>query len=589
LDLTIDHSADWIVNFPFLAWQQNPTDPACPTTWLGLCFVTPEHADKVFSFTEFITAFALLTLVYAASDPQARFRAATATLRLPSLIFYASALIGFCTLSTDVWFSQKLPVPRVLSNQVYWQAALGAFFVTLILAWIWTTYVRPPRFSRLNAFNFARALYTRLLQGDDESLAVVAGELARSARAIIAHAPEQMPRWADDDNEPPPKHSRIQGYARDILLLIAHRKLCRHIVASSPGTAMTFFDEVSRQKKYHLPIHQFGVNISLEALLNKDSALYHENADFYSGYFGYVKPFTNSIYGDFKLINSLTDGNTPLDVPMWQYGGFDAPQLKAYCRAFLTTFEDAIETDNFNTQSAALYRAFDTLEHSCSDLYILNEDDLAPEKRDDVTRRVDGVMDFVNDAIKILEMSGVKHTPLRQHDEPHRSSRNQYDNLAKLVFELVGYASSVRSPEFISWEIQHNSIWAKLFNFDDSETRAIIQFKVRRLLYEEIKSIKRFPNFRNARYLGYCLNISGMTVGPHKLANGEYVFRKAVISWAKKNYLWMVEENPKVARAVLIARLSFDAKKKQIVKSYEEGLREKAPRQFLDLDPPRAK
>ena len=232
--------------------------------YLGLCFVTPEDAERVFGFTEFITAFALLTLVYAASDPRARFRAATATLRLPSLIFYASAFIGFCTLFIDVWFSQKLPVPRVLSNQVYWQAAFGALFVSLILAWIWITYVRPPRFNRLNAFNFARALYTRLLQGDDESLAIVAGELARSARSIIAHAPERTPRWARDANEPKSKYTRIQRYAHDILLLLAHRKLCRQIVALSPGTAMAFFDEVSRQSKYHLPINQFAVNISLE-------------------------------------------------------------------------------------------------------------------------------------------------------------------------------------------------------------------------------------------------------------------------------------------------------------------------------------
>jgi hypothetical protein len=216
----------------------------------------------------------LLTLVYAASGPRARFRAATATLRLPSLIFYVSRLIGFCTLLIDVWFSQKLPVPRILSNQVYLQAGFGALFVVLILAWIWTTYVRPPRFGRLNAFNFTRALYTRLLQGDDESLATVAGELARSARSIIAHAPEHFQRGSGDDDQPQPKYKRIQCYANDILLLIAHRKLCRAIVASSPGTAMAFFDELTRQRKYYLRIHQFGVNISLEALLNNDSPLY---------------------------------------------------------------------------------------------------------------------------------------------------------------------------------------------------------------------------------------------------------------------------------------------------------------------------
>jgi hypothetical protein len=555
-------------------------------TWLGLCFVTPEQAERVFGFSEFITAFGLLTLVYAASEPRARFRAATAILRLPSLIFYASAFIGFCTLFADVWFSQKLPVPRVLSNAVYWQAAFGALFVVLILAWIWITYIRPPRFSRLNAFNFVQALYTLLLEGDDESLTVVAGELARSARGIIAHAPERTRQQAGDGNEPKPKDTVMQGYARDVLLLIAHRKMCRHIVASSPGTAMAFFDEVSRQRKHGLPIHQFGVNISLEALLNKDSALYHEDAGFYSGFFGYAKPFTNSIYGDFHLVNALTDGSTPLDVPMWQHGGFDATQLKAYCRAVLTTFQDAIAKEAFGIESAALYRAFSTLQNSCSDLYMLNDDNVSPEKREDASRRVNVVMDFVGEAIKTLDQSGVQRTSLRQQGERYTWRRDQYDDVAKLVFELIGHASRVTTAEPVSWEVQHNSIWRRLFDSDASKTRKIIQLKLRRLLYEEIKDIKRFPNFKNARYLGYCLNISGLTLGPHKPADADHIFRKAVISWAKKNYLWMLEENAKVAKAVLIGRLSFELDKKQLVKTYEEGLREEALREVLDLDPP---
>jgi hypothetical protein len=562
-------------------------DPACPMHWLGLCFVTPEHAERIFGFAEFITAFALITLVYAASDPRAQFRAATAAVRLPSLIFYASAFIGFCTLFSDVWFSQKLPVPRVLSNQVYWQAAFGALFVALILAWIWITCVRPPRFGRLNAFNFVRALYTLLLHGDEESLAVVAGELGRSARGIIAYAPEQTRQQARDGDEPQPKDTRMNGYARDVLLLMAHRKMCRHIVASSPGTAMAFFDEVSRQRKYSLPIHQFGVNISLEALLNKDSALYHEDAGFYSGFFGYAKPFTNSIYGDFHVVDGLTDGSTPLDVPIWQYGGFDAAQLKAYCRAFLTTFQDAIAKEAFGNQSVAFRRAFSTLQQSCSDLYILNDDSVALEKRDDAGRRVNAVMDFVGEVIKILDHSGVKRTRLRQQGERFTWHRDEYDDVARLVFELIGYASGV--TEFISWEVQHNSIWTKFFAFDESKTRKIIQLKLRRLLYEEIKGIKRFPNFKNARYLGYCLNVTGLTLGLHKAADADYVFRKAVISWAKKNYLWMVEESPKAAKAVLIARLSFDPDKKQLIKTHEEGLREQAPREVLDLDPPPSK
>ena len=193
---------------------------------------------------------------------------------------------------------------------------------------------------------------------------------------------------------------------------------------------------------------------------------------------------------------------------------------------------------------------------------------------------------FRSEAINILEADGVKRTRLREHGEPYRWHRDQYDNLANLVVEFIGAASWIKTPEFISWEVQHNAIWAKLFNFEFFEDAQNYQFKVRRRLYEEIKSIEKFPNFKNARYLGYCLNISGMALGPHKRAGGDYVFRKAIINWTKKHYLWMVQHSPKVANAVLIARLSFDPKDGVLVKTYEEGIREKAPQQFLKLDPP---
>jgi|SRR5664280_683395 hypothetical protein len=97
--------------------------------------------------------------------------------------------------------------------------------------------------------------------------------------------------------------------------------------------------------------------------------------------------------------------------------------------------------------------------------------------------------------------------------------------------------------------------------------------------YAEIQSIERFPNFRNAAILGYCLNISGLQVGSHKKDDGEYAFRKVVIAWTKRNYLWLVKKNPKVAKAILVGKLSFDARKKQLVKTYEKGLNQKAPQQ----------
>jgi hypothetical protein len=91
---------------------------------------------------------------------------------------------------------------------------------------------------------------------------------------------------------------------------------------------------------------QFAVNISTEAILNKDSILYHEDEGFYSGYFGYVRPFTNAVYGDFRLMEALGN-STPLDVNFDLRVKFDADHLTAYTRAFLVTFKSAVNANKF--------------------------------------------------------------------------------------------------------------------------------------------------------------------------------------------------------------------------------------------------
>jgi hypothetical protein len=67
----------------------------------------------------------------------------------------------------------------------------------------------------------------------------------------------------------------------------------------------------------------------------------------------------------------------------------------------------------------------------------------------------------------------------------------------------------------------------------------------------------------------------------------EYPLRKAVISFARKNYLALVQRQHKVAAAVLVGTISFDKNKKQLVKTYNEGLNLVAPTDTLDLIEPK--
>jgi hypothetical protein len=556
----------------------------CVRRFLGMCLVRPDVHDRgLFGFSEFVTGFGLLALIFTVSETRYRFRVQAAALSLYKLTFWLALIIGIGTLLTDFWFLQGYLLPSFLSSRIAWQAIFAGLFLILVLWWLWAVFVHPTKFSRFNRRNYAWTLYGYLLQGAESDLPAIAAEIGRSAASIVRHASARSP------NGDQSKSDKTAAVANDILLLIAMRKFCRHIIASAPGTAMAFFDAITRQKKYHVPIGHFASNITTEALLNKDSILYHEDEGFRSGYFGYVRPFTKTIYGDFNLIEA--QGNhSALDVTFDVRWKFDGVQLAAYCRAALTTIESSIDGHSLYLNSGALYRALDVIENATRDLYKLDEKPEHPDS-DDVNRRLSTTVSFIGDLIELLEerekqKGGVDDIPVRQRGEPYKWRGNWYDEIANLMFEVIKHASWTKRADFVSWQIQHNAVWSEFFNFRESKTRSIILFKLRRLLYEEIRSIDRFPNFQNARILGMCLNVMGLTVGKkHDHTTGQYQLQKVVISWTRRNYRWLLLQSPKAAQAVQLGTITYDPAIEKLVKTYSEGLRNEPPREYLELDP----
>jgi hypothetical protein len=255
-----------------------------------------------------------------------------------------------------------------------------------------------------------------------------------------------------------------------------------------------------------------------------------------------------------------------------------------YARAVLTTFKSALAAGAFYETSCALNRAFETLQGGCSDIYRFAEP-ISEQEKSDIGGRVRAVMGFINDAIDAMEKSGLKKTTLRRHAEPYHPGEDYYDKIARLCFKVIGHAVSLKTNDFEGWTIQYSSIWSQLWNFDGSNTRKIVLFKLRRLLYDEIKSIESRPNYLNAKYLGYCLYVMGLRVGQKKdFRQDEYPLRKATLAFARKNYLRLVQRQYKVAEAVCIGTLTFDKDKKQLVKTYREGLSLTAPTEALQLD-----
>ena len=391
----------------------------CEKIFVGMCLVTPStnSASLIFKFTDFITALALLFVLYTIVDIRFRFRVAIAPQELLRHTYILMGLIGVAILITDIWVAEGFLVPMLLSQSV-WRGFLGAYFLLLPMMWVYYGYIRPPIFGSKNCKKFAGELYGNILRGSNSKLPIIASELARSAPALVTLCrPFRQPRPTEAEEGKVEDHSEpnVGDYAHDLILLIATRRLCKHIVAASPITAMVFFEEMTLQKKYEIPIGAFAANISVEAILNKDSILYHEGDGSTFGLMGYIKDFSQAIYGNFKLVESLAaNGRSPLDIPYKVVQSWDASQYEVYARAVLITLEDYIDSKSWGRHSYALRRALEEIESSCRDIsYKLN--DIEQEYySSDVFQRLKTAVDFVKDAVALISRQDpLPHTGLR--------------------------------------------------------------------------------------------------------------------------------------------------------------------------------
>lgn len=192
----------------------------------------------------------------------------------------------------------------------------GVFLLTF-LTWSWFAFIRPPVYGKSNAKRYAQTLYQIILKGSPIELSIIADEFSRSVPSVIRYAPEK--------NKLENTHIQEEvGYANDILLLIADKKFCRAIVGSSPGTVRTIFKEIGNTQKYSISIGIFFKNIISDALVNKDSFLFHETNVYDTGMIGHLKPLSIVMFVNYKMVEEIGEFTSwsRLDSKQW-----DAEQL----------------------------------------------------------------------------------------------------------------------------------------------------------------------------------------------------------------------------------------------------------------------
>lgn len=545
-----------------------------------ICFASLNKNSPIFSFSEFLTGLAFMVIIWTIADVRYGFRVRIAPLPLQEITFPMIGAVGFLTLLTDLCRAEQWLVPQIkYLTQWEWQAFLAGLFLFTFMIWVWFAFIHPPVYGRYNAKRYAQALFQAILKGAHSELSVIADEFARSAKSLLRYATtskdiNELLRRRHADNNAPPSNKKIPevtAYADDILRLIGDKRFCRAIVESSPGTALAIFRAIEEAEQYGIPqLKTFARNIVNEALVNKDSFLFHETDEYESGLIGYHKPLSQAIFSNHKMVDGI---GTLLDQDpsIWGREKWDAVQCRAYCRIVLMTFRDYVEKDNFNHYSV-LYRANRCIISSIADLYKINGV-TGVSLNDDVLNRLRAVIDFIKKSIEILEEKGVpKHLRLRVREKHGRKS--SYDHLANMIFEVIYYASMVRSPDQLCYFVQYDFIWNEIFSSDGLNGMAakIVKFKVRRLIYDDVTMIKNFTGFKGAKILRFCLNVMGFDVPDRKTYfKDRKALHKAIMSWTKKNYAGLYSYNRQLAEACLPDGMTYDEEKMQLVKTYPAG------------------
>ncbi len=527
--------------------------------WL-VCFTHLNATDiKFFGFSEFLAALALMVLAWTIADTRYKFRIRTAPLPLQGLTFWVVGVVGVLSLLTDWWRAEGWLVPRGnLISPFGWQALLGAFFLLSFLMWVWFAFIRPASFSKLNSTRFAQEMYRLILKGSPAELPEIADELPRSARALIRYSLETHEIQRQPESNKKKAHNRkVSEDAYFLLQLLADRKFCRHVVHTSPIIALALFEEIALQKKYSVPLGIFAKNITAEAIENFDSFAYHEVSSYLSGYVGHAKPLSKALYGNFKIVEGLSE---VFAVNYLERERWTSKQWEAFLRLVSITFDAYSKSGTVSNHSSVIYRVLGDIKEAGRGIGKLNT--LENWWPNEEYYKFDAAVKFSIQMCKALDKNvdpRSEYFVLRRKKTEH--GHDIYDSIAKLMFELIFEASAVSEPRETCWTIQYNGVWDDFFHSfsPDGSSSKIIKFKLRRLLYDEIKRMNDFPNFKSARLLSLLLNVLGLQKEPRTAdRRSTHALKQVVLRWTARNYVRLIQGNPRIGARCLVQSVTYD-------------------------------
>jgi len=543
---------------------------------LSLVISSNSNLSDIFGFGEFVSALALLIIVYTTTNNRYKFRLSIVPFPIQKISFIILLFIGIGTLLIEVWFSKKWLIPQYISDYIYLQSFFASLFLLIISLWLYYAFINPPIFSKYNYKKFIHEVYRLIINGEYNDLIMISNEIGRSSDNIIKYSSEVKTEYLKVKKGKvivkPRKYlipnDEISKTAYHLLLLFANKKFCKEIINTSPITVIRFINSIEKTQRYDVPIGQFLANISEELILNKNSILYSESEKYSYDLIGNEKYFTKTLYGNFRLLKSV-DNLTPYHFDYQLSSSFNSEEYKAFTNTVLITIESYLKNNGvYWNHFIPLNQAFDIIKNSVDEIYKINK----LKKFDEITsnisfKKLEINISFIIDFIKLLEKYPSKRYKCAKYGIKEGISTDIYDELVDIIFEMIFKVSQLKLSKKNIWWIHHNIVWSSIyvFHIENTEVVKLIKQKLRRCLYNKIMNFNKYSNFESALILGFMLNILGLKADKNGLYKSWYGFHKLILKWTKYNYFSLLLKREDIAKKCLLGYVKLNRKKTKLI------------------------
>lgn len=526
-------------------------------------FALNPNGTKIFGFSEYISALALIVLAWTTVDYRYRLHVQTSAINVRLLAFYGVGCIGLLTLATDLWRASGWFVPEIgIVTPELWQAILGIAFLAVFLTWTSIAFLKPPTFNSRNATRFIDIIYREVKQGDQSQIAQMADAMARSASSIVQMSYQFSKHRAD------PSQAEKYEPGHQALELIADPRICNVIVTRAPALLDSLFQELKTSPHNSRGTYTLARNVLNAAIMEEASFLHHEVANWQHGPAAASQPITSRIFGNIRLLDEIPGVFSLGSTLHWK-----ATHWQAYLRAAgqaIHGYVGEVEQGMLRP-STTIVNIFNELRDAPAALGTSRKSGL--ESDAEFALVLSELVRFVKEVATRLGSSKV--APVRWNALDHHY--NPVQLIAELSYKILLASSYVRSSANTAWHFQKHIAWSGIFESLRSEPHHtyILENRelVARMIWMSVRELDYSPNYVGAQMLGLCVNVGLVRdkrwVPASDKVSAQEALARLVTYWTRRRFASLYRYHPSLAVVGFAEGINYNKRKRLISKEQE--------------------